>query len=71
MNNALLITQIIVSSILIVFILLQQRGEALGSAFGGTGEFYSKRRGVEKYLFWSTIGLGALFLILSVLNLVF
>jgi len=70
MNNILTIAQIIVAVILIVFILLQQRGEALGSAFGGTGGgFYGTRRGIQQKLFWATIVLGAAFIILALLNI--
>ena len=36
-------------------ILLQQRGEALGSAFGGSGEFYATRRGIEKKIFLAMV----------------
>ena len=53
-----------------MFILLQQRGTALGSAFGGGGEFYSTRRGIQKKLFWATIFLGAAFIFLALLNLI-
>lgn len=71
-NNILLYLQIIVSVILIVFILIQQRGTALGSAFGGEGGgFYGTRRGIQKKLFWATVVLGALFIILALLNLYF
>jgi len=62
--------QIIVPLLLIVFILLQQRGTALGSAFGGEGGFYASRRGIEKKIFWITVGLGALFIFVSLLNLI-
>jgi len=64
--------QIAISVILIVLILLQQRGQALGSAFGGGegGGFYSTRRGIQEKIFWATIGLGALFIILALLNLI-
>jgi len=67
----LTIAQIIVAVFLIVSILLQKRGTALGSAFGGgeTGA-YSTRRGIQKNLFWASIALGALFMVLALLNLV-
>lgn len=72
MKTFLPIIQIAVSVILIVAILLQQRGTALGSAFGGeSGGFYATRRGVQEKIFWVTIALGALFIILSLLNLFF
>jgi len=70
MKEYLSIAQIIVSVLLIVFILLQQRGTSLGSAFGGGGSFYSTRRGFEKKVFWLTVVLGILFLALALLNLV-
>ena len=69
MKDILLFGQIIVSVCLTVFILLQQRGTALGSAFGGEGGFYGTRRGIQKKLFWATVALGALFVILALLNL--
>ncbi|PIR72697.1 MAG: preprotein translocase subunit SecG [Candidatus Nealsonbacteria bacterium CG10_big_fil_rev_8_21_14_0_10_36_24] len=71
MYNILLIAQIVVATLLIVFILLQQRGTALGSAFGGEGGgFYATRRGLQKKIFWLTIICGVLFIILALANLV-
>ena len=69
-DKILLALQITVPALLIACILLQQRGTALGSAFGGSGGFYMKRRGAEQKLFWTTVVLGALFLIVSLVNLV-
>ncbi|HOK00492.1 MAG TPA: preprotein translocase subunit SecG [Candidatus Pacearchaeota archaeon] len=69
MENLLPILQIIVSILLIVFILLQQRGTALGSTFGGEENVYSSRRGLEKKIFWATVIFTALFIILAVVNL--
>lgn len=71
MKEYLLGAQIIVSILLVIFILLQQRGTALGSAFGGgEGGFYATRRGLQKKIFWVTIVLASLFLVLAILNLV-
>lgn len=70
MKTSILIAQIIISILLIVFILLQQRGTALGSAFGGGGEgFYATRRGIQKKIFWAAIIFGILFILLALLNL--
>jgi len=58
-------------SLAIVFlILLQGRGAGLGSAWGGGGEFYQTRRGIEKLTFILTIIFILLFFIVSILNLI-
>jgi preprotein translocase subunit SecG len=69
MTQYLSIAQIIIAIFLIISVLLQQRGTALGSAFGGEGGFYSTRRGIQKNLFWATIIFGILFIVLALLNL--
>ena len=69
MNTILFFAQIIVSVSLIVLIAIQQRGAALGSAFGGGGEFYSTRRGAQKKIYYATVALATLFLVLGVLNI--
>lgn len=71
MEQYLSTIQIAVSVVLIILILLQQRGSALGSAFGQEGGFYATRRGVQQKIFIATIVLGALFIILALLNLAF
>jgi len=63
------IAQVVIAIFLIISVLLQQRGTALGSAFGGEGGFYSTRRGIQKNLFWATVIFGVLFIALAVLNL--
>ena len=70
MNQYLFYAQIIVSIALIALIAIQQRGAALGSAFGGGGEFYSSRRGLQKKIYYATIVVAGLFIILGILNLV-
>lgn len=70
LKTILLILQIAVPILLIGCILMQQRGAALGSAFGGSGAFYLKRRGAEQKLFYATVALGTMFLIVSLLNLI-
>ncbi len=71
MNTYLFYAQIAISVILIILIALQQRGTALGSAFGGGGgEFYSSRRGIQKKIYYATIAVAGLFIILSILGLI-
>lgn len=71
MKDYLPFIQIIISIFLIFFILLQQRGTALGSAFGGGEGFYATRRGIQKKIFIATIITGILFIITALLNLIF
>ena len=68
MHNILSFLQIGVCAILIVLVLLQQKGTALGSAFGQEGGFYGTLRGAEKKIFWLTCIFGIVFIILSLLN---
>ncbi len=70
MNNFLLTLQLVVSVVLVALILLQQRGTALGSAFGQEGGFYGTLRGVQKKIFWATVVMGAIFIALAVANLI-
>lgn len=69
-KEILYISQIVVSILLIVFILLQQRGSALGSAFGQEGGFYATRRGIQKKIFHLTIVFAIIFAGLSIANLI-
>ena len=69
MKNLFLIINIIVSILLIFLILIQGKGAGLGSAWGGGGEFYQTRRGVEKFTLQATIVLIILFFIVSLVNL--
>jgi len=59
------IIQITFAVLLIIAILMQNRGSGLGSAFGGEGNVYRTKRGVEKYLFVATIIFAILFLAIA------
>ena len=61
MKLYLSIAQIVVSVILIVCILLQARGTGLSATFGGEGNVFRTKRGIEKSLFYATIGLAVIF----------
>lgn len=67
------IALIITSIALIASIILQSKGVGLGGLTGGgdVGGVYTKRRGVEKILFWVTIGLSITFFILTILTVMF
>ncbi len=52
--------------LMIVSILLQQRGASLGAGFGSSGELFTTRRGFDKNLFDVTIIFAVIF-VLSIL----
>ncbi|MDP1707383.1 MAG: preprotein translocase subunit SecG [bacterium] len=61
---------IVLGILLIVGIVLQQRGASLGGAFGGdnfASTFY-KRRGAEKFLFNATIIIAILLVLVAITN---
>ncbi|MDO8452719.1 MAG: preprotein translocase subunit SecG [bacterium] len=60
--NFLVVGQFVLAVLLSASILLQSRGAGLGSSWGGGGELYSTRRGVEKILFRLTVLLAILFI---------
>lgn len=53
--------------LMMISILLQQRGASLGAGFGSSGELYTTRRGLDKNLFEATIVLAVVF-VLSILT---
>ncbi len=69
MNTGLIIFQMIVSILLIGAIMLQAQGTGLGSAWGGGGETYRSKRGVERILLISTIILTIVFLLTALASL--
>lgn len=65
------VIQIIISILLILAILLQNRGAGLGAAFGGEGNIYRTKRGAEKILYIATIILAIAFMVTAFLNIIF
>ncbi len=63
--------QIILSTLLVTSILLQQRGSSLGGAFGGDNfsSAFHQRRGAELFLFKFSTGAAILFVIATFLNI--
>lgn len=51
---------------LIITVALQRKGAGLSTVFGGSGNIAQTRRGFEKWLFFTTIILGVLFVGLSI-----
>lgn len=69
MKNLLLVANIIVAFAIVALILLQGKGAGLGSAWGGGGEFFQTRRGIEKLILKVTIATIVLFSVISIINL--
>ncbi len=65
---ALNVTQIALSVLLVIAILLQQRGGGLSPVFGGESGAYRTRRGVERVVFRATIVLAVLFFVAAAAN---
>lgn len=69
MKNPVQILTIInmaVMVLMIAAIILQRRATGLSSVFGGSSNIVATRRGAEKWLFYTTIVLGIIFVGLSV-----
>ncbi len=64
-REILMIAEIVVSVLLVLSILLQNRAEGLGKMFGGGGEVFRTRRGLEQFLYYGTILLAFLWAALS------
>ncbi|MBU1885775.1 preprotein translocase subunit SecG [Patescibacteria group bacterium] len=64
-KNILLISQIVLSILIATLILLQAQGTGLGSTWGGGGETYHTKRGLEKVLFYLTIAAITIFAAVS------
>lgn len=64
------IFQIVIAILLITVILLQSRGSGLSGIFGGSGNIYQTKRGIEKNLFIATIILAILFFLASLVNII-
>lgn len=68
MKNILLIVNIVVAISITGLILLQGKGAGLGSAWGGGGEMFQTRRGIEKVTLRITVVLIVLFFVVSLIS---
>lgn len=60
-HTILTIINLVTAVLLIIAILLQQKGAGMGAAFGGSGSVYTTRRGLDRTLFQATIVLSVVF----------
>ncbi len=66
METIIQYTQLVVSVLLIIAVLLQNKTEGFNAAnLSGGGIIQTKKRGAEKFLFQATIVLAVLFVLLS------
>jgi protein translocase SecG subunit len=70
-QTILSVVLIVLAVLLSASVLLQQRGSGLGLAFGGEGNVFRTKRGLEKILVYVTVALAALLLGAAILNLIF
>ncbi len=70
MENIRIIFTLVLSILIILAILLQGKGAGLGSAWGGSGETFQTRRGIEVWVLRLTAVSVGIFLLLSFLNLI-
>lgn len=69
-DGILQIATLVSAVLMVLMILLQQRGASLGAGFGSTGELYTTRRGIDKSLFEVTIILAVIFVLSIVVGLI-
>ena len=65
------IALVVLATLLCTGILLQARGTGLSAAFGGEGNVYRTKRGVEKKVFQLTIIVAILFFGVALANVIF
>jgi len=69
LEQVLIWTQLAVSALLAISILLQNRGAGLSASFGGDFGGYYTKRGMEKFLFAASIVFAVVFLGLAIANI--
>lgn len=70
MQNILTIAQVVLAILLVTCILLQARGAGLSATFGGEGNVFRTKRGVEKKIFHMTIIVAILFFGVALANVI-
>jgi len=70
MRNLFNSITVISAILMILFILIQSRGQSLGATFGGDTSFYRSRRGAEAVIFNATIVLAVVFVLSIILSII-
>ena len=69
MKNLFNSITVISALFLILFVLIQARGQSLGATFGGDTNFYRSRRGAEAIIFNATIVFAIVFVLSIILSI--
>ncbi len=69
MKTTFIVIQVITLILIIITVLLQQKGTGLSSMFGASTNNFQTKRGAEKLLFYTTIVSALIFLIVTLLQL--
>ena len=69
MRNLFNAITIISAIMLMLFVLIQSRGQSLGATFGGDTNYYRSRRGAEAVIFNATIVFAVLFVLSVILSI--
>jgi protein translocase SecG subunit len=70
MDQVIIIIQVITLILVIVSVLLQQKGTGLSGVFGGGGASYKTKRGAEKFLVYVTVGSAFVFLVATIWQII-
>lgn len=70
LNTILTYAQLGSAIVLIITILMQQRGGGIGGALGGSSMEFSSKRGIEKGIFYASIVVAIMFIATSIIRLV-
>jgi protein translocase SecG subunit len=70
MSKFLTVVQVISAILIIVTVLLQQKGTGLSGVFGGSNVSYLTKRGAEKFLTIMTVVMGCIFVISILLSFI-
>lgn len=71
LKQFLIPAHIVIAILFIGLILMQSKGVGLGTTFGGGGDFYRTKRGIERVVFILTIVLAVLFSVTSFLSFLY
>jgi preprotein translocase subunit SecG len=69
MEKILKIIQFVTSILIIIVVLLQGKNSSLSNLFGESSNFYTTKRGAEKFLFYATIVVSVIFVAAIVANM--